>query len=184
MKLKFMYFFLPLVAGIIFSPKAEGQMSLREVGIRTSDFKSVTAIYKKEKAPNVFIRYRFAFANFQYAASKERDNVFNTAIGFAVGKERRKELTDRLDFFHGWEPSARLYLSASKNDISLSVRPTLGYVLGVQFEIADHFLLAMETIPSIVGNISTYNTDRMLTLNAGFNSNAVSMTLAYQFEKK
>ena len=184
MKLNFLNLFLLSIIVFIFFPKAEGQMPLRELGIQTSDFESITAIYKKEKAPNVFMRYRFALVNFQYQVLKERDNVFNTSLGIAVGKERRRELTNKLDFFHGWEPSMVLNMSGVNNNFHLLAQPTLGYVLGFQYKIARHFLIAMETIPSLVGSISSTDSFRRATINARFNSNAISMSLAYQFEKK
>ncbi len=184
MKLNFIHAFSLLMIVFIFSPKVKGQLPLYEIGIRTTDFNRVDAIYKKSKKQNVFMRYRFVLARFNYSASKERANIFNTSLGIAIGKERRKELTDRLDFFHGWEPNMILNLSKTNDNFNLSIQPALGYVLGIQFEIADHFFLAMEMIPSIIGQISRSDSSRSAMIRAGFNSNGVAMSLAYQFEKK
>lgn len=163
----------------------------REVGIRLSSFNDFDFIYKKETATNKFTRYRFAFTNLNFDNGILQDN-FNIGIGAAIGIEKRKPITDKFTFFHGFEPSLSLsYGRVSGTDpfddrSLLRINPSIGYVLGVQVQLSKAFSVNVETIPSVSSSLQFQDGDfdKNYQINAGFNSNAVAVTAVYAFQSK
>lgn len=151
-----------------------------EIGIRLEGFNSFDFIYKKQKDQNKFIRYRLFSTDVRYRKLEESSN-FSFSSGFAIGKEKRKEITDRLYFIHGIEPSLFFSINNSEDEVQTSVRPSIGYVLGFQYTF-NSFYINVESIPAISG---TFRTEQEgLEINAGFRSSGVAMTIAYQFATK
>ena len=152
-----------------------------------TSFNDFSAIYKKEKSPGKFMRYRFLVARANYNAVEKRSDAFNSSFGFAIGKERRKVLTEKLSFLHGLEPSILFELSVTRNSYNTVVQPILGYVLGIQYQLASNFFLALETIPSLRGSFSIdkeNGINKSFAINANLSSNTVAMSLVYRFNKK
>lgn len=165
-------------------PSIYGQSLSREFGLRGSSFDNVGFIYKNEKKPGNFTRYRFLFSRINFQQRGGQSN-FAGAFGIAIGKEKRKTINQSLKFIHGIEPTVSLSFNASSERKTLSVTGGIGYVLGFQYDIAKNFYVNIETIPAI----GTYfrfdngNSDGF-GLTGGFNSNTISLSLVYRFEKK
>ncbi|MEM6644561.1 MAG: hypothetical protein AAF616_16400 [Bacteroidota bacterium] len=145
-------------------------------GVDNFDF-----IYKKEKAPNKYSRIRLGFANISFASVAD-DNVANVALGIALGSEKRKAINEKLNFYQGPEPFANISLSVVGDDDGIfSAQAGLGYVLGFQYNFSDEFYVSAETIPSLGLNFTSGEfTDPTIGIFAGFNSNAVAVTVAYR----
>lgn len=173
--LKSIFFFFLLIG---FALSSHGQT--KELGIRASGLQNFDFIYKKEKAPDKYSRIRLGFANLAFANIAD-ENVGNLAIGIAIGSERRKAINEKLNFYQGPEPFANLAASFVGEDGVFSAQAGLGYVLGFQYNFSDVFYISAETIPSVGLTYSSGEfTDPSIGISAGFNSNAVAVTVAYR----
>ncbi|MEL6253852.1 MAG: hypothetical protein AAFR87_17725 [Bacteroidota bacterium] len=163
---------------ICFALNSHGQT--KELGIRMTGLQNFDFIYKKEKAPNKFSRIRLGLANISFANIND-ENVANLALGIAMGSERRKAINEKLNFYQGPEPFANLALNVVADNTLFTVQGGLGYVLGFQYNFSEVFYVSAETIPSVGVTFSSgENLDPSLGISAGFNSNAVALTLAYR----
>ena len=173
---------LTVVALVFLCSNAFSQEKNHELGIRLGSFENFDFIYKKQRQENKFIRHRLAFVNFAYNTTSDNDS-YDLGIGYAIGWENRKEIGGNLFFIHGFEPY--ISVSHSSNNITnvWGFQPGLGYVLGFQYNFSESFYLNLETIPSLSGIfiIDDDGFSDTFALNAGFNSNAIALTLAYRF---
>lgn len=173
------FFFVLFIT--LFGLQAQAQVPAHELGLRVSGLNDLGFIYKHEKKANRLTRYRIAFSNIGY-----QNDVLYMSAGFAIGHERRHAITPKLNFIHGIEPAFNVLFSTGiESEVSsFSVAPSLGYVLGFQYNINDNFNLALETIPSLSANLNFVGDQINAGFNLGFNSNAVALTLAYRFAGK
>lgn len=172
---KTLFFFFLLIG---FALSSQGQT--KELGIRMTGLQNFDFIYKKEKEPNKYSRIRLGVANISFANIAD-ENVGNLALGIAMGSERRKAINEKLNFYRGPEPFANLALSVVADNTIFVVQGGLGYVLGFQYNFSEVFYLSAETIPSVSLRFSSgENVDPSLGIFAGFNSNAVAITVAYR----
>lgn len=162
-----------------------GQAENRELGIRLTGFQNFDFIYKKGIEENKLTRYRLGFANLGFQNTTNNKN-FNFSLGFAIGVEKRRNIAENLQFIHGLEPTLSLALSTNDDIFNLSIKPGIGYVLGFQYNVSDKFYVNIETIPSLSTSFIIDNNgfNDMYSINAGFNSNAIALSLVYQFKKK
>ena len=153
---------------------------VRELGIRASGLENFGFIYKKEQKPNSYQRFRIGRINLAWRDLGEESSLA-TALGFAIGFEKRKAINDELYLIHGFEPSMILALSTNSRNLIYDIQPGLGYVLGFQYSFSEKFYINIESIPSINLIIrGTKGSSPVYTGNLGFNSNAVSITAAYR----
>ena len=157
----------------------------REVGIQFSslDFdgsRSFSAFFKKQKKENVYRRIRF-FSGSLSARSFEDTFIFDFSAGIAIGREKRKSLDPKLEFYQGPEFSIRLGL-ATEDNVRVSIAPAFGWVLGLQHSFNNRWAVNLETIPSlsITANINNGIRPDVLLFGAGFN-NSVSLGLVRKF---
>ena len=168
-------------------------MPKREIGLRFNSLNIVggdafSAFYKKEIGENKYRRYRFGFGNIGFSqTTNEGENRSNFSLGasIAVGTERRKQLSNKTMFYRGWEWNAGTNFSARNQenfDYGYHFNVGLGYVLGLQHDINQHFAVNMEAIPG-VGLSNTYNrSTRSNTFNAGASvGSTVALSLVYKF---
>jgi len=163
------------------------QSNQRELGLRFTSLDSFSFIYKKEKSENKFTRFRVGVIGLNYSRYAENNDAFNIGIAMALGQEKRKSLNSKLQFVHGWEP----YLSATANlpegsDFNIRINPRIGYVLGFQYNLFKDFYVNIETIPGLGARFQIDETglDDRFTLDAGFNSGAIAISVLYRFEKE
>ena len=166
-----------------FTSNVFSQEKYHELGLRFSDFQDFDFIYKAQKNPNELIRYRLAFTNGGYQKINENTHQFNFNVGFAIGVEKRKSINEKLSFIHGWEPFITVGLNTIDKFTNASFQPGVGYVLGFQYALFESFYVNVETIPSISTNFQVNSNEFSdnFNLNAGFNSNAIALTVAYRF---
>ena len=172
-------------------PITQAQTSQREIGLRFTDWDQFGLLYKKQIAENTYRRYRVALARFNYD-NYETAEQFGMWLGFSIGKEKRKALNERLQWIHGWEPglSLDINLETQKNDgytlqsSLLSIHPYIGYVLGLQYRLNDHFLLGLENIPSLNAHVTFSNDEsrRGFGLSGNFSFSNVALFVIYRFD--
>ena len=169
---------------LFFGHQSHAQNQNREIGLHMSGLNDFNFIYKRQKEENKFARYRFLFTNLGYRGF-EGDNSgnFNFGFGIAAGVEKRRSISEKLQFIHGWEPRLTLNLTANSDNYFLNIRPAIGYVLGLQLDLSEKFYVGVETIPSLSAGFGINNDGLSdnYDISAGFNSNVVSVTAAYRF---
>ncbi|MCY7329740.1 MAG: hypothetical protein LH618_14400, partial [Saprospiraceae bacterium] len=108
----------------------------REVGVQFSGFNfdgftAFNALYRKQKSENVYRRIRATFGNISLLTAGEGIVSFNA--GLAIGREKRRTLDRKLEFYRGPEFSASLGLLAGEvlNELA-TINLGFGYVLGLQ----------------------------------------------------
>lgn len=158
----------------------------REVGLQFSsidfDGGAFSAFYKKQKKENVYRRFRFVSGNLVLGFLEE-DFQFDFGVGIAVGKEKRKALDSKLEFYQGPEFALNLSLFTTADDdvTPFLVRPSFGWVLGLQHSFNDRWAVNIETIPSVfvAANVTGSETEGLF-LGGGL-SNNVSLGLVRKF---
>lgn len=158
-----------------FSHSLNAQDNMKEIGMRLGHFGS-DVVFKKEKRPNIYSRYRVGLSNLGINAEGD----FILALQLGAAREKRKSIAEKLHFIHGWE--FRVGFSAPPND---NLRAGIGHILGFQYEVSEAFLVNVETIPSINVNIDDNDIDlpSSLALDLGVNSSA-AISVVYRFQKK
>ena len=169
------------------------KMPKREIGLRFNSLNlgsadGFSAFYKKEIGENKYRRYRFGFGNIGFNKTTNGNvNVSNLDIGagIAVGTEHRKQLSKKTMFYRGWEWNAGAgFWSQNRENLDYSYRLNLGigYILGFQHDINQHFAVNMEATPGI-GISNAYNrSTRSNTFNAGASvGSTVALSLVYKF---
>ncbi len=162
-----------ILAMIAFSPMLNAQNDMRETGLRLGAFGS-DFVFKKEKKPNKFRRYRAGINNLGVIGS---DN-FVASFSFGLAMEKRKSVGEDLWFISGLEP--RLNFATIRDNSFL--RLGIGYILGFQYDISGAFSINAEIIPSISTDIGD-NADNTLVIDAAPNSSA-AISVVYRFQKK
>ena len=181
------------------------ETTTHELGLRMGGLNNFGFIYKKQRAENRFIRYRIGNFSAQYDRSNtalntpEEDEFANRevdfSLGFGIGFEKRRRITDKLMFIHGWAPQISTRFLKLNREVNDENEPELtrfdasfsiGYILGFQMPLSDHFQVSIETIPSLgftyihtkrenESTINYYNTE------LGFNANFVALSVMYRF---
>lgn len=153
-----------------------------EIGLRLTGLDKFDFIYKQERASQQFFRHRIGLINFR-VDGKDNHSNFEFGLGYAFGIEKRKVINEKLKFIHGFEPRiSSLYSSADGNTTGWEVQLGLGYVLGFQYDFAESFYLGVETVPAVTYARQLDGPNkRAYRFDAGFNSGAVAVVLAYRF---
>lgn len=171
----------------------------REVGLRASNFDSFGLIYKKQLSENTYRRYRLAFGNLS-ANFVQRATQIGFSVGGAIGKEKRRPLSDKLQFVYGTELLVGVSLNSSTSGSLtvdngsggvttitgsnlLVVAPSvgIGFVLGAQYNFNPRWYISAELIPSITASGVFGNDTPLYSVQAGFNSSSAGITGAYRF---
>jgi hypothetical protein len=166
---------------LLFDTPLSSQNMSREIGIRFSGLNDFGFIYKKSADGLKYKRYRLATSNLGIRLNDE--TRINFYLSYARGIEKRKNVTNQLKFIHGWEPGVNLSLVYSEDLTFGTIGIFLGYVLGFQYDFSDKFYVNIEAIPSLAltTNYSDEDFSEDVLINAGFNSSAAALTLAYKF---
>lgn len=186
MKIKNLVVFLTMLGSFcVFSGiQAQSTGPKREVGLQFSsldlDGSSFSAFFKKEKKENVYRRIRFATGDLGLGIQEEFTN-FNFQVAFAIGREKRKELDDKLVFYHGPEFSALFSAYAnSEDDLAFNIRPRFGWVFGLQHSFNERWGINIETIPTVYVGATINDINEGLFFGAG-GSTTVSLGIVRKF---
>ena len=160
------------------------ETAIHEFGIQLSSLQAFSAIYKKERDLNKYVRVQVGTGNYTRTYIKDKDPLKQLSINFSCGVEKRKPLGPKTNFVHGFAPTISI-LSRTDPTSKLS-RSQLGiaYILGVQYIINDRFYVSLESLPSVSGFISkNSNSDSQAGINIGFYNNIANITLAHSFSR-
>jgi len=156
----------------------------REVGVQFSGFNfdgftAFNALYRKQKSENVYRRIRATFGNISLLTAGEGIVSFNA--GLAIGREKRRTLDRKLEFYRGPEFSASLGFLAGEvlNELA-TINLGFGYVLGLQHSFSDLWAIHLETVPGVNVGFIIMDEDGVLSLGAGFSS-AVTLGVVRKF---
>lgn len=188
---------LALVLGGVYAQDSTYQFKDTELGVRMANFNDFGFIYKKGKSSEKYLRVRASALSFNYIGSSGQ-----IGLQTAIGKEKRSLIGERLQFIKGPELGLALSffsegtfaystpngffsggtdIEVSGGESNLFFAPSIGYVLGFQYEINDKFLLSLETIPSL--QFILFSGMESPIINLGFNTQAVAITVVYKFSK-
>jgi hypothetical protein len=159
----------------------------REIGVKLNSLDNFNLVYKKKKADDKYCRYEVAFfnTNFQNAGGK---TFFASAVGFSAGIEKRKAITDKLKFAHGFIPG--IYFSGywaydsnnGNGQFNVLLRPQLAYAVGVQYHFSDKFYLGLESVPSVSASVGfSENQIVSYSLMTNINLSTVGLSAVYRF---
>lgn len=130
------------------APKRE--VGLQFSGIDFNGFNTFGGFYKKQLHDNVYRRIRFVSGGL-FSAFQEDNTSVGLSIAGAIGREKRKSLDQKLEFYRGPEVSLKATYQyqqlADASVIGLSAR--VGYVLGLQHHFNDLWAIQIETIPGV-----------------------------------
>ncbi len=177
--------FIPVfLLSMIFTGQTTGQENSKnqEIGFRTYNMSNFGFIYKKQKSDNTYSRLRFATGEF--GISKLDPFSGSISLGIAGGQEKRRALSEKLDFITGFELMCTLGSSLTGDNLSLSLTPGIGAVLGVAYVASDKFIVGVETIPTASFKLGYANENiRISNLNIHFASTYGSLFVVYRFSK-
>lgn len=183
----FTFFAISLAFFTTSSLSAQSDRPHREVGLQFSSFDfdgggGFSAFYKKQKKENVYRRIRLLFGNISVGATEE-DFTFNFVAGVNIGREKRKSLDSKLEFYQGPEFSLRLAIaSVIDDDVRALLTPGFGWVFGLQHSLNERWAVNLETVPSLAisTNINGDAGPDALAIDARV-SNTVSLGLVRKF---
>lgn len=179
-------FYTTLILLLSLSLQAYGQTTdstnWLEMGLRLRGVDNLDFIYKKQVGENRYKRIRLLFSDLEFRRLNDT-NLFSASLGGALGWEKRRTVAEKVQFLHGWEPFLNLSFNATDEQFGLSTTLGVGYVLGFQLMVSEQLYAALETIPSLNVNFNAGEAaPDSVALGAGFNSNAVALTLVYRFQ--
>ncbi|MEQ8239124.1 MAG: hypothetical protein RIA69_07910 [Cyclobacteriaceae bacterium] len=145
----------------------------KELGISMTGLDNFSFLFKKETGENKFRRYSGAL--FNIVAVGESDDIINQIrLGLAIGFEKRKSISDDVQFVHGWRPSMNFIFNSGNSFFN----PGIGYILGFQHNVADNFWIGIEAIPS--ANM-IWTPDSAPTVGIEFNTTSIAITALHRF---
>lgn len=170
------------------------QSAGKEAGLRATNLTNPNFIYKKQKAENKWVRYRFGMVRFDFE-NRENSYRIQSGLGFAIGVEKRKQLDTKLYFVHGIEPFIEVnhsFVNSKETENvnhDLSVAPGLGYVLGLQYNFSDRWYVNAETIPNVQtrftlnhqSSSTTSNQSEHFSVGLEFNTLNLAVSVVHRF---
>lgn len=151
----------------------QGQTS-HELGVRFSNFRDFSAIYKKELKENRFLRIRNVSSALDYSGVSERTGL---NIGGALGYELRTPINTKDHFVHGPELGVSFRFA---EDTPTNNYFRLSYLFGLNHQVGENLKLGIEFTPSIIMSGIKENFDYDLLLNLS----TVGITALYSFQTK
>lgn len=157
------------------------EIGLRVNGLNFDGFNAFSAIYKKKLDNGKFRRISGTFGGINFGQEFRRFN-FSFNAGLSIGSEKRKQMGKRTMFYTG--PVFSVSTSFNKVESfepNWSLQPSLGAVLGVQYDFSEYWAINLETIPSGAITLRQFSgSDVGVSLNGGFTSNVV-LSLMHKF---
>ena len=195
-----------LLTGGLSQTNAFSQAKNREIGLKTSNLTNYRLIYKQErKTPGKYLRFD-AGANINFRNtydSNAKHNTFGSNISLRLGFENRINLSEKFELIHGLMPNLKFGFQYDKINPSQSNFPKtqlqtitaqigLGYIVGAQYNINEHFSIGAEIIPSLNVGYSNSRTNSapnlpISSINQIFSNinitSAAGLFLMYKFNK-
>jgi opacity protein-like surface antigen len=157
------------------------EFGLRFSGINFSGFNSFSAIYKKRLDNGKFRRISGTFGGLIYSKNADK-STFGFNAGLSIGNEKRREMGKKTSFYSG--PVFSISTSFAKTEEikpSWNLEPSLGAVIGLQYDFSDNWAINLETIPSAsVALRKQPGSDIATNASVGFSSNVV-LSILHKF---
>jgi hypothetical protein len=137
-----------------------------------------SGFWKKQLAPDKYRRFRFFSGNL-FFGTQDESFVGNLSVGLAIGREKRINLDEKLQFYRGFEAIGSLNVSSGDDDDSTpwNFSPAIGFVFGLQHAFNSRWAINVETIPTLgvlmgsndpqLGSLFTFNATVSNTLSLG-----------------
>jgi hypothetical protein len=125
----------------------------REVGLQFSGLNftnsSFGAFYKKEIKEHVYRRIGFFYGNISsYFQSKY--SSFSATAGLAIGREKRKNLDSRLEFYQGPEFNGSFGVFTGDGILStINLSGGFSWIFGLQHSFNERWAINLEASPGI-----------------------------------
>ena len=150
----------------------------REFGIRLSGLNEMGLIFKKDKGTH-WTRWHASFGRID--ASFGGTLIAGLGLGLNVGKEKRRELGDKVHFLHGPQFLMSMNIRGSLDNFNGAFSIGYGQLLGVMVGLKNDFFLSVETIPSMQLALAGNNDVVNLNFQAGFNSEFAALVATKRF---
>lgn len=172
----FIFLFLPVL--FIFLPTQDSTAQSKEFGLRMSNLREFGMVYKKKKV-DYWTRWQASFGNLE--ASFGGTFTGGLGIGLQVGREKRKEVGEKLNFIHGPQFLLGLNMRTSTDSFNGSVSTGFGYLVGMTALLKNNFSVSLETVPRLTAMLSGNGDFTNLDINAGFNSEFAALVFTKGF---
>ncbi len=108
-----------------------------------------SGFWKKKIGEDHYRRLRFLSGNLSAGVVDDEFDA-DFFLGAAIGREKRRQLDDRLQFYRGLEFIGSVsFRDRGEIDTQLGIRPAIGFVIGLQHALNDRWAVNVETIPTI-----------------------------------
>jgi hypothetical protein len=166
----------------------DAQKSEREIGLILNNLSDFGIVFKKQTGENRYLQLN-ALSLSTNGIKDDFNDALNIGAGFSIGFEKRKPITNKISFMHGFQP---FVFVDYRNDFeqercNYNINPGLGYMLGFIIDAGKNFRIGLQTAPNInfsfVGdNVEPVTNSVRWGLGLGnFNS---SLMITYVFEKE
>ena len=151
----------------------------KEVGLTFYNFNNYGLTYKVGKE-NKMWRFRAFNGGLDINSEALSNSTYPTGypsttylgyLSFSIGRERRKEIKPKINLVYGLDILIN-YTYEQTNDIEHYIGGGIVGVLGMRYEINQHFFVGAELLPSITYNAFAYTQKNDLSINFG-NGNAL-----------
>lgn len=169
---------------LLFSFNIDGtcQKADREIGVSMyglgGDF---NLIYKKKLANNLYKRINIGLTNLSLSHNKDRTTA-SFELAYGGGRERRKPLSDRLEFLYGLQKLISLGIYFNDPGTNYVITPGIAFLAGLKYNINEKIYLTLEAFPGISASIALGEI-KSLSATAGLNINAIDVGIVYRFHK-
>ncbi len=157
------------------------EIGLRFSGINFDGFNSFSAIYKKKLVEGKYRRISGTFGGLGFANEFNRSS-FSFNFGFSIGREKRRLVGKKTIFYTGPVFSINTGITKLESfEPNWNLQPSMGAVLGLQFDFNENWAINLETIPSCSISVRQFSgTDVGVSASVGFSSN-VTLSLMHKF---
>ena len=202
-KIPFVLFLFTAVQ--FYSVAQESQTKVNELGITFNSFNSFGLRYKTGNEKTLLRLTLLSLNGSNSQAKPDTLGSSNTRFGAGlnIGFEKRKSITDKLVFYYGldllssYNKNVNRFNAPNETTTITSSSVGLGVVLGLNYNINQHFLIAAEIVPNVSYNYLKNETliplNKPLPINStytnsglsyGLNNLGANVTLTYRFGKK
>ncbi|MBI1307350.1 MAG: hypothetical protein GC181_12170 [Bacteroidetes bacterium] len=163
----------------LFSSQSYAQFH-REFGVGIGKNQYFDFTYKDEYKTNKYLRFRLTnFTNTLFISGGAPNNLYS-AIGAAIGLEKRVDVQHNFMFVHGWDFHSGISLSHNtlyRTDVSI------GYLVGLQYNVSDKFYVNLNITPYLSYQYYENVNGTAIYLSTNLNYLPIHATIAYRMQK-
>lgn len=159
---------------------APKEVGLQFSGINFGGSNDFNLLLKKQLKEHVYRRLRFFYGNLS-TASQNDETRFSFSTGISIGKEKRKSMGEKLQFFQGPEFAPSVDFLLENESVYLGANFRFGWVLGLQHDFNEHWAVNIEMVPGARLSFNSFDDDSISAIfNASLN-NTVSLAVMRKF---